>query len=70
MREYLSTIAGWSARMNTTVLTLLLTLLVALPVAADQPTLRYKLMRELQLTMEQHISRVVARSHSPVENSK
>jgi len=41
--------------MKTTTLTLLLTLLVALPVAADQPTLRYKLMGELQLTMEQDI---------------
>jgi len=41
--------------MKTTTLTLLLTLLVALPVAADQPTLRYKLKGELQLTMEQDI---------------
>jgi hypothetical protein len=41
--------------MKTTTLILLLTLLVALPVAADQPTLRYKLKGELQLTMEQQI---------------
>jgi hypothetical protein len=41
--------------MKTTNLILLLNLLVALPVAADQPTLRYKLTGELQLTMEQDI---------------
>jgi hypothetical protein len=39
--------------MKTTTLTLLLTLLAALPVAADQPTLRYELSGTLQLHMEQ-----------------
>jgi hypothetical protein len=41
--------------MKTTILIPILILLVALPVAADQPTLRYKLAGELQLTMEQEI---------------
>lgn len=41
--------------MKTTTLTLLITLLVGSHVAADQPTLRYKLKGELQLTMEQDI---------------
>jgi len=39
--------------MKTTTLTLLLILLVAMPAAADQPTLRYKLSGTLQLHMEQ-----------------
>jgi len=39
--------------MKTTTLTLLLTLLVAMPAAADQPTLRYMLSGTLQLSMEQ-----------------
>jgi hypothetical protein len=39
--------------MKTTTLTLLLTLLVAMSAAADQPTLRYKLSGTMQLRMEQ-----------------
>jgi hypothetical protein len=39
--------------MKTTTLTLLLTLLAAMPAAADQPTLRYQLPGTLQLRMEQ-----------------
>jgi hypothetical protein len=39
--------------MKTTTLTMLLTLLVAMPAAADQPTLRYQLPGTLQLRMEQ-----------------
>ena len=41
--------------MKTTTLIPLITLLVALPVAADQPTLRYRIAGEMQLSMEQDI---------------